>query len=95
MRYFLIASMVATVAITLAGCAGSNAAGPSCCSRTGSASGPTSASSTRLLCETCDYGFVSEDKRAVPRAFCSDGKTIFDCSKNPPECPECAKNASK
>jgi hypothetical protein len=56
-------------------------------------------------CEKCDYGYVYLGKRTELRKWCNtsgdkptccikDGK-IYDCSKNPMECPECAKNAGK
>ena len=52
-------------------------------------------------CEKCDYGYIYVGKRMELRKWCKiegdkatccikDGK-IYDCSKNPPECPECAK----
>ena len=56
-------------------------------------------------CEKCDYGYIYVGKRAELRKWCKvegdkatccikDGK-IYDCSKNPPECPECAKRAQE
>ena len=52
------------------------------CANTGKASTP---------CESCDYGYVPVGKRSERRVWCiKDGKTL-DCTKNPPECPDCAK----
>jgi hypothetical protein len=48
-------------------------------------------------CEKCDYGYVAVGQRArfERRAWCLvDGKKM-DCTKTPPECPECAKATQK
>lgn len=65
----------------------------------------TSGTGSQTPCEKCDYGYVYLGKRAELKKWCNtagdkpsccikDGK-IYDCSKNPAECPECAKNAGK
>jgi hypothetical protein len=65
----------------------------------------TAAGGAKTPCEKCDYGYVYLGKRSELRKWCNtdgekptccikDGK-IYDCSKNPMECPECAKNAGK
>jgi len=72
------------------------AAGLVGCASTGGANVP---------CEKCDYGYVYLGKRTELRKWCNtsgdkatccikDGK-IYDCSKVPAECPECAKHAGK
>jgi len=84
MRAFMACTVAAVMALAMIGCA---------------SSGPT------LPCEKCDYGYTYNGKRTELRKFCAthgdkatccikDGK-IYDCSKNPMECPECAKNAGK
>lgn len=79
MRQIQCVAMAVVMAIALAGCAG-----------TGTTPGTP--------CEKCEYGYVSVQKdlsgRRVNRlAVCIvDGKTM-DCTKNPPECPDCAKAA--
>ena len=86
MRRFLSWSAAAVLAIAMAGCASTG----------GEAKTP---------CEKCEYGYVYLGKRTELRKYCAaggdkatccikDGK-IYDCSKNPMECPECAKNAGK
>lgn len=66
------------------------------CASTGGVSTP---------CEKCEYGYVYLGKRTELRKWCKvegdkatccikDGK-IYDCSKTPMECPECAKSAGK
>jgi len=67
--------------------------------------GCASAGTANVPCEKCDYGYVYLGKRSELRRWCNasgdkptccikDGK-IYDCSKTPMECPECAKNAGK
>jgi hypothetical protein len=67
--------------------------------------GCASLSTPPTPCEKCDYGYVYVGKRPELRKWCKiegdkatccikDGK-IYDCSKNPPECPECAKRAEE
>jgi hypothetical protein len=85
MRQFMGMATAAVLAILVAGCA--------------STGGPS------LPCEKCDYGYEYKGKRTELRKFCrtdgdkaacciKDGK-IYDCSKNPMECPECAKKAAE
>ena len=85
MRQFLGVTAAAVLAIAMVGCA-----------TTGAPSVP---------CEKCDYGYVYLGKRTELRKWCNpnadkptccikDGK-IYDCSKNPMECPECAKKAAE
>ena len=85
MHRFMGWAAAAVLAIAMAGCA--------------STGGPT------LPCEKCDWGYTYNGKRTELRKYCAtsgdkatccikDGK-IYDCSKNPMECPECAKNAGK
>lgn len=82
MRRLLGMMAAATLAIAMFGCASTG----------GGASVP---------CEKCDYGYVYLGKRTELRRWCNpnadkptccikEGK-IMDCSKNPMECPECAK----
>ena len=84
MRRFLGMAAAAVLAISVVGCAG---VGP------------------KTPCEKCDYGYVYVGKRPELKKWCNpnadkptccikDGK-FYDCSKNPMECPECAKNAAE
>src|SRR6185503_17866995 len=84
MRQLLGWTAAAVMAVAMVGCA---------------STGPT------LPCEKCDYGYTYNGKRSELKKFCAvhgdkatccikDGK-MYDCSKNPMECPECAKNAGK
>jgi len=53
--------------------------------------GCASTGSSGKGCESCDYGYVPVKKSSDRRVWCiKDGK-MLDCTKNPPECPECAK----
>jgi|KBSSwiStaDraftv2_1062776.scaffolds.fasta_scaffold2725679_2 hypothetical protein len=67
--------------------------------------GYASTGGANVPCEKCDSGYVYLGKRSEPKKWCNtsgdkptccikDGK-ILDCTKNPAECPECAKNAGK
>lgn len=86
MRRFLGWAASAAMAVAMVGCA--------------------SLSTPSVPCEKCDYGYVYLGKRSELRRWCNnpnsdkpsccikDGK-ILDCTKNPMECPECAKAAQK
>jgi hypothetical protein len=51
--------------------------------------------STGSSCEGCSYSYAPSGKQTIRKAVCiKDGK-VFDCSKNPPECPECAAKAAQ
>ncbi len=86
MRRFLCVTAAAVLAVLVAGCA-------------------STGGGVQTPCEKCDYGYVYLGKRSELRKWCNpnadkptccikDGK-IYDCSKNPMECPECAKKAAE
>jgi len=53
--------------------------------------GCASSGGSATPCEQCDYGYVPVKKMTERRVWCIvDGKKV-DCTKNPAECPECAK----
>jgi hypothetical protein len=49
----------------------------------------------RNICTDCSYHFVTVGKHSERRDFCEvDGRQV-DCTKNPPECPMCAKRQQR
>ena len=42
-------------------------------------------------CEACTYGYASVMKNSERHAFCVVNGKQVDCTKNPSDCPSCAK----
>ena len=57
--------------------------------------GCTNAGKSGEPCESCTYAYVPVKKTSERQTFCEVNGKRVDCKKNPPECPECAKNAGK
>ena len=55
----------------------------------------TAMGSSGESCNGCSYSYVPNGKQTNRKAICMKDGRIFDCSKNPPECPECAAKAAE
>jgi hypothetical protein len=55
--------------------------------------------SSKEPCWDCTYAYISTGKTSTRKVVCIAPSTgdfhprIYDCTKNPPECPECARKA--
>jgi hypothetical protein len=73
MRRILGWSLVAVMAVALAGCA------------------TEKGHSSKDPCADCTYAYVPAGKQTNRKAVCVVNGKLMDCTKSPPECPECAK----
>jgi hypothetical protein len=52
-------------------------------------------------CLDCTYGYIAVGKTSTRKVLCIAPSTgdlnpkVYDCTKNPPECPECARRAKE
>lgn len=58
--------------------------------------GCTSASKSSMPCESCKWGAKNtQGPMNEPMKYCVVNGQKVDCTKTPPECPECAKAVQK
>jgi hypothetical protein len=49
--------------------------------------------SSKEPCIDCTYAYLPSGKQTNRKPVCIYEGKLMDCTKNPPECPECAKRA--
>lgn len=53
--------------------------------------GCTSTGHSEGACESCTYAYMPVKKSVERRTVCMKDGKVYDCTKSPAECPECAK----